>query len=291
MFTDSMKMNSSNLTPSQMSKMSTRTSGGLEEFMWAMKISDISFDSVTYTKKTIEKSVTFKINNQSPLRSTTPMSTIDPADSIQSSGTPSQEKEREKGWDEMDEEEEEMKKLEGRKDGARDEDRPSPYPPAHTVSIAPFNPTPARPQRPATSSIRPSDTSHRDHYVTQAHSHPHHAILVAHAPNATDTSITNGQTTICSPSSTPPAHSIIREHPMALESGRKEVEERNERKRRRGQEERKKRTRENCRARNVSPRPTTHPNAMPPSLDHYQQHAQITAGIFLFFSNKHPKKY
>ncbi|KAG2038019.1 hypothetical protein BDR03DRAFT_1010179 [Suillus americanus] len=49
--------------------------------------SDVSFDSVTYTKNTVEESVTFKINDQPLPRSTTPMSTITPVDSIQSSGS------------------------------------------------------------------------------------------------------------------------------------------------------------------------------------------------------------
>ncbi|KAG1885330.1 uncharacterized protein F5891DRAFT_1201894 [Suillus fuscotomentosus] len=50
--------------------------------------SDVSFDSVTYTKKTIEESVTFKINDQPP-PSTPPTSTITPADSFQPSESPS----------------------------------------------------------------------------------------------------------------------------------------------------------------------------------------------------------
>ncbi|KAG1724204.1 uncharacterized protein EDB91DRAFT_1255340 [Suillus paluster] len=37
--------------------------GGLEDFLSTMKISDISFDSVTYSKKTVEESVTFKIGD------------------------------------------------------------------------------------------------------------------------------------------------------------------------------------------------------------------------------------
>ncbi|KAG1850859.1 hypothetical protein DFJ58DRAFT_729152 [Suillus subalutaceus] len=355
-----------------MSKMSTRTSGGLEEFMWAMKISDISFDSVTYTKKTIEKSVTFKINNQSPLRSTTPMSTIDPADSIQSSGshsrspmthlstnstpplnaipydpyiphpdklhplpsvpshhTPShvffgspvyiprpqqqhlaheptirhQEKEREKGWDEMDEEEEEMKKLEGRKDGARDEDRPSPYPPAHTVSIAPFNPTPARPQRPATSSIRPSDTARPgpQRLTTTRTSLSPAPIVTTTLPKPIPTPTMPFSSpmhqmlrTPASPMARPPsaAPAPLHQH-TASYANTQEWEERGRREEREEEEERSGGEKEENKGELQGKERVTKANDPPqrhaPSLDHYQQHAQITAGIFLFFSNKHPK--
>lgn len=49
--------------------------------------SDVSFDSVTYTKKTIEESVTLKIKDQPPPLSTTPIPILTPADAIRPSGS------------------------------------------------------------------------------------------------------------------------------------------------------------------------------------------------------------
>jgi hypothetical protein len=50
--------------------------------------SDVGFDSVTYTKKTVEESITLKIKDQSLPLSTTPSPILTPANSTQRSGSP-----------------------------------------------------------------------------------------------------------------------------------------------------------------------------------------------------------